>query len=75
MNIYNLYITFGTIPCLYAQINLYYDNCPGYVWYRSGGHFNYNHKPALHNLKYHYKMIGNDNDYLEIRMAMLSGFF
>lgn len=35
--VYNLYITFGTLPALYAQINLFYDLNPSYVWVRSGG--------------------------------------
>lgn len=35
----NLYITFGTLPGLFSQINVFLDKTPSYVWVRSGGIF------------------------------------
>lgn len=63
-NIYNLYITFGTIPCLYSQVNIYYEKNPSYIWFRSGGHFDYNSNSVPENLKYYYHMCGSDKDYI-----------
>ena len=35
----NLYIVFGGIPSLYAQINIFIDRTPSYVWVRRAGNF------------------------------------
>lgn len=35
----NLYIVFGTIPSLYAQINTFLDKTTSYVWVRQTGFF------------------------------------
>lgn len=53
----NLYIVFGTIPSLYAQINTFVDKTESYVWVRQTGFFqpggiseNVHHYQKLHNL-------------------------
>ena len=38
-NIYNVYLTFGTIPSLYAQMNAYIDSNPSAIFARSDGYF------------------------------------
>jgi hypothetical protein len=58
----NLYITFGTIPALYAQINSFLDKTPSYVWVRSAGSYTPENKPD--NLIYYHKFNCTDFDYL-----------
>jgi len=58
--IYNIYITFGTLPALYAQMNVFLDNSDSYVWTRSGGTF-IPEKNFPNNLKY-YKKFESFND-------------
>ena len=66
-NICNLYITFGTLPALYAQMNIYLDSTPSYVWVRNGGYYNYKKNPP-NNLKFYQKFDGcDDADFLNIQ--------
>lgn len=58
--IYNIYITFGTLPALYAQMNVFLDNSDSYIWTRSGGTF-IPEKNFPNNLKY-YKKFDSFND-------------
>lgn len=64
-HIYNLYITFGTIPALYAQINVFLDKNPSYLWVRSGGHFDVNKLDVIDNLKYYHKFEGYDMNFIK----------
>ena len=64
-NVYNLYITFGTIPALFAQINVFLDKKPSYVWVRSGGNFNPKDFHGLDNVKYYKKFNCTDHDYIK----------
>ena len=64
-NIYNLYITFGTLPALYSQINVFLDKNPSYIWTRSGGTF-ISDKHFPNNLKFYKKFDGfNDVDFFD----------
>lgn len=59
--IYNIYITFGTLPALYAQMNVFLDNSDSYIWTRSGGTF-IPEKNFPKNLKYYKKFdVFNDD--------------
>lgn len=61
-NIYNIYLMFGTVPSLYAQMNIYIDDKPSVVFVRSSGYFNIKNKPS--NLIFYDDCIGNDLVYL-----------
>ena len=61
-NIYNVYLTFGTIPSLYAQMNAYIDSNPSVIFARSDGYFDKSKNPD--NLIQYHKFVGYDNDFL-----------
>lgn len=48
-DIFNIYLTFGTVPSLYSQINMFLDKTPSYVFVRSSGNFD---SKAVKNLKH-----------------------
>lgn len=63
--IFNLYITFGTLPCLYAQMNVFQDSNPSYIWAKNGGEF-INKKYYSQNLIKYTKIDGfDDKTFLE----------
>jgi len=59
---YNVFIVFGTLPSLYAQINAIKDSkTESYIWSRSCGYFDYSKIPSI---KHYYKMEGYDNNFI-----------
>lgn len=62
---YNIYLTFGSIPLLYAQTNIFLDKSPSYIWYYRDNFFNINDKNVSDNLKYYHKINGFDYDYMK----------
>lgn len=60
-NIVNYYLVFGTLPCLYAQTNLFHDKKKSYMWARSSGTFDYKNAPE--NLAFYKKIEGSDYHY------------
>lgn len=65
----NLYIVFGTIPSLYAQINTFLDKTTSYVWLRQAGFFQpeANGENVVHYQKLHdYDMNFIRDDYYDI---------
>jgi hypothetical protein len=59
----NLYITFGTLPALFSQINLFIDKNDSYFWGRSVGDFSFNNAPK--NLKYFKILTCTDKEFIE----------
>ena len=62
---YNIYLTFGSIPLLYAQTNIFLDKSPSYIWYYRDNFFNINDKNVSDNLKYYHKINGFDYNYMK----------
>lgn len=63
-NIYNIYLTFGTIPSLYSEISILLDKIPSCLFVRSSGDFNFNYLEKLDYVLNYYKFIGGDQEYL-----------
>ncbi len=64
-NNYNFYIVFGSVPTMYAQINVFLDNTPSYIWYYRDNFFDINSKYCPKNLKLYYQTKGFDTEFLK----------
>lgn len=64
-NNYNFYMVFGSVPTMYAQINIFLDDTPSYIWYYRDNFFDINSKYYPKNLKLYYQTKGFDTEFLK----------
>lgn len=64
LNEYIFYITFGTIPALYAETKIFLDKAPSYLFVRSKGNFDSKVVQNLEYVKSYYEFSGTDIDYI-----------
>ena len=59
------YLTFGTVPSLFSEMNIFLNKTPSYIFVRSGGKFDPSCIKVLKHVLFYHKFTGGDMSYIE----------
>lgn len=59
------YLTFGTVPSLFSEMNIFLNKTPSYIFVRSGGKFDPSCIKDLKHVLFYHKFTGGDMSYIE----------
>lgn len=59
------YLTFGTVPSLFSEMNIFLNKTPSYIFVRSGGKFDSSCIKDLKHVLFYHKFTGGDTSYIE----------